>query len=102
MVHEQKFKDLLSSTCQVSVERIVLELESEAAWLLFPPGVTFCQLDFFHAVKPLMSILPILSIYEKLEWKCENLLGEKQPKFAETSISLAKNSNGSTKRTYAL
>ena len=29
MVHEQKFKDLLSSTCQVSVERIVLDLESE-------------------------------------------------------------------------
>ena len=31
VVHEQKFvKDLLSSTCQVSVERIVLDLESEA------------------------------------------------------------------------
>ena len=29
MVHEQKFKDLLSSECQVSVERIVLDLESE-------------------------------------------------------------------------
>ena len=29
VVHEQKFKDLLSSTCQVSVERIVLDLESE-------------------------------------------------------------------------
>ena len=29
MVHEQKFKDLLRSTCQVSVERIVLDLESE-------------------------------------------------------------------------
>ena len=29
MVHEQKFKDLLSSTCQVSPERIVLDLESE-------------------------------------------------------------------------
>ena len=29
MVHEQKFKDLLSSTCQISVERIVLDLESE-------------------------------------------------------------------------
>ena len=28
-MHEQKFKDLLSSTCQVSVERIVLDLESE-------------------------------------------------------------------------
>ena len=30
MVHEQKSKDLLSSTCQVSPERIVLDLESEA------------------------------------------------------------------------
>ena len=29
VVNEQKFKDLLSSTCQVSVERIVLNLESE-------------------------------------------------------------------------
>ena len=29
MVHEQKFKDLLSSKCQVSAERIVLDLESE-------------------------------------------------------------------------
>ena len=29
MVHKQKFKDLLSSTCQVSLERIVLDLESE-------------------------------------------------------------------------
>ena len=29
MVHEQKFKDSLSSTCQVSPERIVLDLESE-------------------------------------------------------------------------
>ena len=37
----RSFKDLLSSTCQVSVERIVLDLESEAASVLFPPGVTF-------------------------------------------------------------
>ena len=29
VVHEQKFKDLLSSTCQVSVERNMLDLESE-------------------------------------------------------------------------
>ena len=28
VVHEQKFKDPLSSTCQVSIERIVLDLES--------------------------------------------------------------------------
>ena len=69
VVHEQKFKDFLSSTCQVRVERIVLDLESEAAWVLFPLGVTFCHWIFFHVVKPLMSILsllPILSICEKL------------------------------------
>ena len=29
VVHEQMFKDLLSSTCQFSVERIVLDFESE-------------------------------------------------------------------------
>ena len=29
VVHEQKFKDLLGSTCQVSVEMVVLDLESE-------------------------------------------------------------------------
>ena len=29
-MHKQKFKDLLSSTCQVSADRIVLDLESEA------------------------------------------------------------------------
>ena len=29
VVHEQKFKDLISSTCQVSVERIQLDLESK-------------------------------------------------------------------------
>ena len=46
MVHEQKFTDHLSSTCQVSVERIVLDLESEAAWVLFPPGVTSCYWIF--------------------------------------------------------
>ena len=39
-MHEQKFKDLLSSKCQVSVERIVLDLESEGPGL-FPLGVTF-------------------------------------------------------------
>ena len=75
VVHEQKFKVLLSSTCQVSVERIVLDLESE---VLRSPGsiptggnilslVCFC----FHVIKPLMPILPllpILSICEKLGW----------------------------------
>ena len=34
VVHEQKFKDLLSSTCQVSVERNMLDLESEVQYSL--------------------------------------------------------------------
>ena len=29
VMHEQKFKDLLSSTCQISPERIVLDFGSE-------------------------------------------------------------------------
>ena len=37
VVHEQKFKDLLSSTCQVSVERSMLDLRSEVQWFN-----TFC------------------------------------------------------------
>ena len=32
VVHEQKFKDLLSSTCQVSVERSMLDLGSQVQW----------------------------------------------------------------------
>ena len=49
MVHEQKFKDLLSSTCQVSVERIVLDLESEAMRGpgSIPTGGNILSLDFF-------------------------------------------------------
>ena len=41
MVHEQKFKDLLSSKCQVRVERIVLDLESEG------PGSIPTRVAFF-------------------------------------------------------
>ena len=54
MVHEQKFKDLLSSTCQVGVERIVLDLESEVMGGLgsIPTGDNILSLDFFHIVKP--------------------------------------------------
>ena len=37
-MHEQKFKDPFSSTCQINTERIVLDFESE---VLFPLGVTF-------------------------------------------------------------
>ena len=60
MVHEQKFKDL-SSTCQVSVERIVLDLESEAMRGLgsIPIGGNILSLEFFcfYAVKTQMKIL---------------------------------------------
>ena len=49
MVHEQKFKDLLSSTCQVSVERRVLDLESGAMRGLgsIPTGSSILSVDFF-------------------------------------------------------
>ena len=74
------FKDLLSSTCQVSVERIVLDLESE---VMKGPGSIFTggnilSLDFFHEVKPLMPILPllpILSIREKTRLSETNVFG---------------------------
>ena len=49
VVHEQMFKDLLSSTYQISVERIVLDLGSEAAWVLFPLRVTFCHWIFLFS-----------------------------------------------------
>ena len=48
----------------------MLDLGSEAAWVLIPLWVTFYHWIFFHVVKPLMPILPLLSmlsIYEKLE-----------------------------------
>ena len=72
MVHEQKFKDLLSSICQVRVESIVLDLESEVMRGpgSIPTGGNILSLGFFHVIKPLMpilSLLPILSICEKLE-----------------------------------
>ena len=41
VVHEQKFKDLLSSTCQVSVERSMLDLKSH--W------ITFCYWNFLFS-----------------------------------------------------
>ena len=47
VVHEQKFKDLLSSTWQVSVERRVLNLESEA---MGGPGSIPTGGNIFHWV----------------------------------------------------
>ena len=60
VVKEQKFKDLLSSTCPVSVESMVLNLESEVRRGpgSIPTGGNILSLDFYHVVKPLMSILP--------------------------------------------
>ena len=66
-MHEEKLKDLLSSTCQVSPERIVLDLESEVMrgpGSILPGGNIF-SLDFFcfHVVKPLMPILALLPTF---------------------------------------
>ena len=68
VVHEQKFKDLLSSTWQVSVERRLLDLESEAMRGLssISTGGNIVSLDFFHVVKPLMAILALLPISSSL------------------------------------
>ena len=60
MVHEQNFKDLLSSTCLTSSERRVLDLELKVmrAQILSPMGITFCHwILCFHVVKTLMPIL---------------------------------------------
>ena len=69
VVHEQKFKDLLSSTCQVSVERSMLDLESEIQWFNTQWGnILLVDIFCFHKVKSLMPILALLSIsynYEK-------------------------------------
>ena len=72
MVHEQKFKDLLSSICQVSVERIVLDLESEVmrGTGSIPTVGNILSLDFFHIVKPpmpILALLPMLCICENPE-----------------------------------
>ena len=63
VVHEHKFKDLLSSTCQVSAERIVLDLESEVLRGpgSIPTGANILSLDFSHVAKPPMPILSNLS-----------------------------------------
>ena len=53
MVHEQKFKDILRSTCQVSVEKRVLGLESEAMRGpgSIPTGGNILSLDFISRSK---------------------------------------------------
>ena len=53
VVDEQKFKDLLSSTCLTSSERKMLDLESEVMRDLgsFPTGGNILSLDFFLGSK---------------------------------------------------
>ena len=73
MVHEQKFKDLLNSTCHVSVERIVLDLESEVMRGpgSIPTGGNILSLDFFYIVKspmPILALLPMLCGCENPNW----------------------------------
>ena len=48
-MHEQMFKDLLSSTCQIGVERIVLDLKREAMRGLgsILTGGNILSMDFF-------------------------------------------------------
>ena len=68
MVRGQKFKDLLSSTCQVSVERRVFDLESEVmrGYEFYSHRGNILSLVFFHIVKPLMAILALLLISSSL------------------------------------
>ena len=68
MVHEQKFKDLLSSICQVSVERSMLDLERSSGSILTWGNILLLKFFVFSIVKPLMTILALLPIsfnYEK-------------------------------------
>ena len=66
-MHEQKFKDLLSSTCQVSVERIVLDLESEVMRGpgSIPTGGNILSLDFFSRSKASDAIIANLVYLRK-------------------------------------
>ena len=71
-MHEQEFKDLLISTCQVSVVRIVLDLESEVMRgpASIPTGGNILSLYILHIVKPpmlILAILPMLCVCENLK-----------------------------------
>ena len=76
VVHKQKFKDLLSSTCLVSPERIMLDLQSEV--LRGPVSIpTDCSIFHcffcFHIAKPLMPIaIHSCFSYFVLEFKQSN------------------------------
>ena len=65
VMHKQKFKDPLSSICQTSPERRVLDLESETMRDLgsIPRGVIFCHWIFpcSKSLMPILALLPISS-----------------------------------------
>ena len=94
VVHEQQFKDLLSSTCQVSVEMRVLDLESE---VMRGPGSiptwgrgSILSLDFFYLVKPpmpILALLPMLCVCENPDWQTVHGLCTKFP-FELVSVGL--------------
>ena len=67
-VGTERLPDSLASKCQVSVERIVLDQESEAMRGLgsIPTGGNILSLDYFHVVKPLVPILALLPISSSL------------------------------------
>ena len=67
-VEHDYIRNLKSQSCKhISVESRVLDLESEAmrGRGSIPTGGNILSLDYFHVVKPLMTIL---SICEKPEW----------------------------------
>ena len=68
VVHEQKFKDLLSSTCQVSVERIVLDMESEVMTGLgsISTGVIFFTEFFVSCCKASDANIGIIANFVQL------------------------------------
>ena len=66
MVNEQKFNDLLSSIChQVSVERIVLDLESEVmrGRGSNATGSNILSLDFFSRSKAFDANIAIIASF---------------------------------------
>ena len=74
MAHKQKFKDPLSSTCQVSSERRVLGLELEVNQrpMFSPHWGNILLLDVFF-VFFLLALLPMLHACEKL-YSVQNVL----------------------------
>ena len=63
VVHKQNFTNVLSSTCQVSVERRALDLESEAmrGSGSIPTGGNILSLDFISCSKASDANIGIIS-----------------------------------------